>query len=83
MKTWGNRENTRTKYSQIAVASSSDGQDAAGIALTLSRRLITVVNVKNIHHIEAGLEMIALAMAISSEVRVVNLFKILWFIFLH
>ena len=45
-----------------------NGQNPADITLTLSRRLITVVRVKNILHIEAGLEMIALAMAISSEV---------------
>ena len=48
--------------------STDEGQDAAGIALSLSRRLIAVVKVKNILNIETGLEMIALAMAISSEV---------------
>ena len=37
--------------------------------MTLSRRLISVVKIKNIFNIEAGLEMIALAMAISSEVQ--------------
>ena len=46
-----------------------NGQNPANITLTLSRRLIAVVRVKNILHIEAGLEMIALAMAISSEVN--------------
>ena len=45
-----------------------DGQNPANITLTLSRWLITVVRVENILHIEAGLEMIALVMAISSEV---------------
>jgi hypothetical protein len=43
-------------------------QDPAGIALSLSRRLIAVVKLRNILNIEAGLEMIALAMMISSEV---------------
>jgi hypothetical protein len=38
------------------------------ITLTLSRRLIAGVRVKNILHIEAGLDMVALAIAISSKV---------------
>ena len=46
-----------------------NGQNPANITLTLSRRLIAVVRVKNILHIEAGLETIALVMAISSEVN--------------
>lgn len=69
IKTWRDREKTRTQYIQTAqIPSSVDQQDPADVALTLSRRLIAVVKVKNILHIEAGLEMIALAMAISSEV---------------
>lgn len=51
-----------------STSSSVDVQDAADVALALSRRLIDVVKVKNILNIETGLEMIALAMAISSEV---------------
>ena len=49
----------------------SDSKHPADVALpvTLSRRLISVVKIKNILNIEAGLEMIALAMAISSEVQ--------------
>jgi len=47
---------------------SSDGKDLAGVALTLSKRLITVAKGKNILNIEAGLEMIALGMTICSEV---------------
>lgn len=40
------------------------------MALSLSRRLISVFNVKKILNIEAGLEMIALGMTICSEVAV-------------
>ena len=61
----------RTQYSKISPTSSTvEGQDLAGVALTLSRRLIAVVKVKKIVNIEAGLEMIALAMAICSEVGI-------------
>jgi hypothetical protein len=67
LKTWAEREKTRTQYFNFC-PSLSDGKDPAGIALTLSRRLISVVKAKNVLNIEAGLEMIALAMAISSEV---------------
>lgn len=69
LKTWRDREKTREQYSRTAPAESSgDGQDSVDIALSLSRRLIAVVKLKSILHIEAGMEMIALAMAISSEV---------------
>ena len=66
-KTWAEREKTRTQYFSFS-PSLSDRKDPAGIALSLSRRLISVVKAKNVLNIEAGLEMIALAMAISSEV---------------
>ena len=46
-----------------------DWKDLAAITLTLLRKLITVVRAKSVLNIEAGLEMIALAMAISYEVR--------------
>lgn len=75
LKTWADREKTRMQYSQTAV--SFEEQDPADIALTLSRRLIAGVKVKNILHIEAGLEMIALAMAISAEVCKLNSFETL------
>jgi hypothetical protein len=69
LKTWGDREKTRAQYSSEAThLSSYDGRDPAGVVLALSRRLITVFKSKNILNIEAGMEMIALAMAISSEV---------------
>jgi hypothetical protein len=70
LKTWGDRQTTRTQYFEtLSTPSSINEQDHADVVLTISRRLIDVVKVKNILHIEAGLEMIALAMAISSEVR--------------
>jgi hypothetical protein len=68
LKTWREREKTRAQYSSKAPHSLSDGKDPAGVALALSRRLITVGKAKSVLNIEAGLEMIALAMAISSEV---------------
>lgn len=69
LKTWGEREKILAQYSTTAPTSSSlDGQDAAGVALALSRRLIAVVKVKDIVNVETGLEMIALGMAICSEV---------------
>ena len=67
LKSWGQREKTRTQISSNGSAS-SDRKDPAGVALTLSKRLITVVKAKSVLNIEAGLDMIALAMAISSEV---------------
>jgi hypothetical protein len=67
LKSWGQREKIRTQISSNG-SSSSDRKDPAGVALTLSKRLITVVKAKSILNIEAGLDMIALAMAISSEV---------------
>jgi hypothetical protein len=73
LRAWGDREQTRAKYLKAATNFSSVNlQDPAGVALTLSRRLIAVVKVKSVLHIEAGLEMIALAMAISSEVSNVD-----------
>lgn len=77
LKTWGDREKSRAQYSNSSIISSSvDRQDPVGITLTLSSRLIDVFKVKSILHIEAGIEMIALAMAISSEVC--NIFDILY-----
>jgi hypothetical protein len=76
LKTWGERQTTRAKYSEeVSTPLSITGQDHADVALTISRRLIDVVKVKNILHIEAGLEMIALAMAISSEVCNIGSFE--------
>ena len=72
MKSWRQCEKTRTQVSSTLLSStspsSSDGKDPAGVALTLSKRLITIVKAKSVLNIEAGLEMIALAMVISSEV---------------
>jgi hypothetical protein len=70
LKTWGEREKSRSQYAQTAQATiSNKGQgDAADVALTLSRRLIGIMKVKQILTIEQGLEMMALALTISSEV---------------
>jgi len=70
LKTWGEREKTRAQYStETAHLSSYNEKDPAGVTLALSRRLITVFKARNILNIEAGMDMVALAMAISSEVR--------------
>ena len=71
LRTWGGREKAKAQYSQRALPVNEN--EPADIALTLSRRLIAVVKVKNILNIEAGLEMIALAMTISSEVRIFDM----------
>jgi hypothetical protein len=47
--------------------------------LGISRRLIDVVKVRNIVHIEAGMQMMALALSISSEVCNVDSFKVMNF----
>jgi len=66
----GQRRRIRAQYDETASTSqASDSQQPADIALKLSRRLISVMKVKSIVNIEAGLEMIALAMSISSQVR--------------
>jgi hypothetical protein len=53
------------------LSSPVDEQNPMHIALKLSKRLMGVVKVKHVLHIEAGLEMIALAMAISLEVSLI------------
>lgn len=76
MKTWRVRKEARAEYSHTATTPSTvDGGGVAGVALTLSKRLIAVVKVKDVLHIETGLEMIALVMAISSEVRNIDSFQ--------
>jgi hypothetical protein len=76
LKTWGDREKIMAQYTMAnPYPPSFEGQSSAEVALNLSKRLIAVMNVRNVAQIEAGLEMIALAMAISSEIRNVNLFK--------
>jgi hypothetical protein len=64
------------QYATTALAASPiERQNPADVALTLSRRLIAIAKVKNILQIEAGLEMIALAMTISSEVSCIDMFE--------
>jgi len=76
LKTWRLREEARAEYSHTATTPLTlDGGDVAGVALTLSKRLIAVVKVKDVLHIEAGLDMIALVMAISTEVRNIDSFQ--------
>jgi hypothetical protein len=71
LRTWGDCEKTKAKYSSASsIPLSADGRNSADISLSLSRRLIDVVKFKNILNIEAGMEMIALGMVISSEVRI-------------
>lgn len=76
LKTWGDREPTRAQYAESSSTTSfANGQDHGDVVLTISRRLIDVAKVKKILRIEAGLEMIALAMAISSEVCNIGSFE--------
>lgn len=77
LKTWSDRQRTRAQLSETVVFSPSsvNGRDQADIVLTISRRLMDVVKAKNVLHIEAGMEMMALALSISSEVCNIGLFK--------
>lgn len=69
LRSWGEWEKTRAQFSQKAsILPSMDGQDPASVALNVSRRLIAIFKVKNILNIKAALEMMALAIAICSEV---------------
>jgi hypothetical protein len=78
---WLDREKDKAQYAATAQTQSDvDRNDNADIALTLSKQLIAVVKVKNFFHVEAGLEMIALAMSISSEVSGVYIVDNLYFL---
>lgn len=70
LKTWADRDQTWSRYSASAQLSGSDHrqEDAAGVALTLSRRLIAIMKAKKLLNIEAGLEIMALGVTIASEV---------------
>lgn len=69
LRLWREREKAADMYLKSGpISSVEEMRDPAGVALALSKRLIAVVKMKNIVNIEAGLEMIALAMSISSEV---------------
>lgn len=68
LRIWGDREASRLNYTRTAQTSSTmELGNTAEVALNLSKRLIAVVKVRNVLNIEAGLEMIALAIAISTE----------------
>ena len=69
LKTWEEHKRTELQYFSNGPTESSDWNDPAAMVLTLSRWLITVVKAKKVLNIKAGFEMIALRMAISSEVH--------------
>lgn len=67
---WQNREKAADNYLNNAgpIQRYNGKRDPALVALTISKRLIALVKFRNVFNIEAALEMIALAMSISSEV---------------
>ena len=68
LKTWAEVQTTQAQFLEtVHAASSITTQDQANIALKISEQLINVMRFKNILHIEVGLEMIVLAMTISSQ----------------
>jgi ABC-type uncharacterized transport system permease subunit len=81
LRIWADRHKTMVEYSQQTFSSPSttDNGGVAGASINLSKRLIAVTKSKNVHHIESGLEMIALAMVISAEVRNIDSFQICLF----
>lgn len=86
LRTWADREKTRSQYSTTTTTQSSiPAKGPTEVTLSISRRLIALAKVKNILNIEAGLDMIALAMAISSEVRWIETHKktLLSFIYIY
>ena len=81
---WLDREKDKAQYAATAQTQCYvDRKDTAELALTLSKRLIAVVKVKNFFHVEAGLEMIALAMSISSEASGVYILDDLYLLFIY
>lgn len=79
VRSWEDRHKSKNDYSQVSFTKPSViGQDSAGVALSLSKRLIAVEKMKSILNIEAGMQMIALALAISSEVNNINMYNLLF-----
>ena len=76
MKTWAARNNKGQYYPNDPTVSSLDGKDTIGVALTLSRRMVSILKQKRIINIEAHFQMIALGLTICSEVCFFNLFHI-------
>lgn len=69
VKAWRHREATMAlSFKQGATSPSVDGEDPAGVALTMSKRLIAIFKAKKVLNIEAGLEMMALGIIICSMV---------------
>jgi hypothetical protein len=63
------------QYSEtVLIPSSANGLDSAGITFNLSKRLLSMAKMKDIVNIEAGFVMMALALAICSEVCDISLF---------
>ena len=76
LRTWGEREKQRAEFYQSSITTSNINiEEPAHVALNLSRRLMNGARVKSILHIEAGIEMLALAMLISSEVHYHDIFE--------
>jgi hypothetical protein len=70
LKTWGDRDDSKSQYALTlqGTTSKKGPEDTADVALTISRRLMAITKVKEILSIEEALEMMALAVTISSEV---------------
>jgi hypothetical protein len=63
------------QYSETAdIASSANRLDSAGITYNLSKRLLSLAKMKDVVNIEAGFVMMALVLAICSEVCEICLF---------
>jgi hypothetical protein len=80
LRFWRDREKTKAEFESShhsAMFSVDRLQGHAHVALRLSKRLVDVYKFKNILNIEAGMEMIALAMVITSEVRNIENFETL------
>ena len=76
LRTWGEREKQRAKFYQSSITMLNINiEEPAHVALNLSWRPKTGARVKSILHIKAGIEMLALAMLISSEVHYHDIFE--------
>lgn len=70
LTSWRDRDVTSSNSApNLPTQPSFDKQDTAGIALTMSKRLIVLMKRKRVLNIESGLETIAFGMIICSMVR--------------
>jgi len=68
LNTWQDHQSTRAQsLERNPTVSSINTEDRADVMLQISRRLVDVSKLKNLLCIEAGLEMVALAMAILAQ----------------